>query len=145
MTKLHYSRWYGYRTNNLVAVAKALMGATGLHLEESHAGAYNGKIFTLYNDDDGHFIVYHHRKHYEDFGTQHPRFENFEILLQWDGARPFPYHDAIMRLADVSSELVDVFVKDQDSNTVLEFRSWDPETQCLVDISDTYRNAEDPE
>ncbi|MCW5774648.1 MAG: hypothetical protein KIT16_23590, partial [Rhodospirillaceae bacterium] len=71
--------------------------------------------------------------------------EAFGIIFNWSGKHPFPYRTAILALKEFSPELIGIFIRDRGRGVLLEDRRWSPEQNALVDISDTYRNAEDPE
>jgi hypothetical protein len=145
MTEMYYTRSYGFRTDDLVGVANALMQAMHVPLMLDEKNQFNGKFFTLNDDDHGRLRLYRHLDLYGEYGRFNPRLKEFGVIFQWEGQHTFPYHEAVLRLREFSPELIDTFVQDDDSEKVLEYRSWFPEQNRLVDMRDRYRNANDPE
>jgi hypothetical protein len=130
---------------DLAGIAKALTRLTGLAFEEDETSKRNGKFYCFHDRNHGDFVLYRHIDIFGEYGCFNPRLEEFGVILEWEGDHPFPYHDAILALAEFSPELIDTFVQDDDSEEVLEDLSWFPEQNGLVDMRDRYRNANDPE
>jgi hypothetical protein len=142
---MYYSEEYGFRSADLVGIAKALMRLTGLVFEEGEKSKFNGKFYSFHDETHGNFTLNRHIDVFGEYGDFHPRLEEFRVILVWSGRHPFPHRTAILGLTEFSPELIGIFIRDRDRDVLLEDRSWFPEQNRLVDISDTYRNAEDPE